>query len=678
MTEPADTAAPAPEPHWSGTDEEAMPPKRVRLFRRVLRDKFAMTGMLILLLIVFLAAFASWLAPYDPELLFVGERSEGLSPDHWLGTDHLGRDVASRLIFGARIAVRVALQVVGVTLALAVPVGLLSGFIGGRLDVAAMRTMDAIHSVPTLMLALVFAGSFNLSFNWALFGISLALTPTMARLVRAQTLAVREEMFIEASVSIGTPMRRILLKRVLPNAASPIIVQSSVYVGGAILLEASLSILGIGVRPGSAAWGSMLEEAFQSIYTDSANVVIPGAAIAIAVLAANLLGDGLRDALGLDPGHRYGARTKMGLTLAGRRDKHRDEPDTAEDQASAEVAPLLDVRGLTVEVRTEHGVFPVVENVTFELRQGEVLGLVGESGSGKTVTSLSLMRLLPSPPFRVAGGQVLFEGDDLLLRSIHQMRALRGRDMAMIFQDPMAALNPSMQMGHQIAEAVRLHRNVRRAAAHKRAVEMLDRVGIPDAKARARSFPHEFSGGMRQRAMIAMALSCSPKVLIADEPTTALDVTIQAQILELLAELREEFGLSIIFVTHDLGVVADFCDRVLVMYAGQIVEQAEIHRLFEHPSHPYSDALLSAMPRLSDRDKELITIPGSVPTIESFPSGCRFHPRCRLAVEECAAGAVPLVEVGDSVSRCIRTDELVHLRASGRTVSEVGDAGDGQ
>ena len=651
-----------------------MPPKRVRLFRRVLRDKFAMTGMLILLLIVFLAAFASWLAPYDPEVLFVGERSEGLSGDHWLGTDHLGRDVASRLIFGARIAVRVALQVVGVTLAIALPVGLLAGFIGGRLDVVAMRTMDAIHSVPTLMLALVFAGSFNLSFNWALFGISLALTPTMSRLVRAQTLAVREETFIEASVSIGTPMRRILLKRVLPNAASPIIVQSSVYVGGAILLEASLSILGIGVRPGSAAWGSMLEEAFQSIYTDTANVVIPGAAIAIAVLAANLLGDGLRDALGLDPGHRYGARTKMGLTQAGRRDNDGDA-SVLGLQAGAAIAPLLDVRGLTVEVRTEHGVFPVVEDVTFELRQGEVLGLVGESGSGKTVTSLSLMRLLPSPPFSVPGGKVLFEGDDLLQRSIHQMRAMRGRDMAMIFQDPMAALNPSMQMGHQIAETVRLHGNVRRAAAQKRAVEMLDRVGIPDAKARARSFPHEFSGGMRQRAMIAMALSCSPKVLIADEPTTALDVTIQAQILELLAELREEFGLSIIFVTHDLGVVADFCDRVLVMYAGQIVEQAEIHRLFEHPAHPYSDALLAAMPRLTDRDKELVTIPGSVPTIESFPSGCRFHPRCRLATEDCAAGAVPLVAVGDSTSRCIRTDELIRVRTTGNGTPDA--SGDG-
>ena len=672
MSDPAGAPTPAAAPQWPGAEEGAMPPKRTRLLRRVMRDKFAMVGMLILLLIAVLAVIAPWLARYDPTELFVGERSGGMSGDHWLGTDHLGRDVASRLIFGSRVAVRVAFQVVGITLAFAVPIGLLSGFLGGRLDAIAMRTMDAIHSVPTLMLALVFAASFDLNFNWALFGISLALTPTMARLVRAQTLAVREETFIEASVSIGTPMRRILLKRVLPNAASPIIVQSSIYVGGAILLEASLSILGIGVPPGSAAWGSMLEEGFQAIYTDTANVVIPGAAIAIAVLAANLLGDGLRDALGLDAGHRYGARTRMGLTQAAGRDKRR-EAAGAEGQALAEAAPLLDVRGLTVEVSTEHGVFAVVEDVSFELRHGEVLGLVGESGSGKTVTSLSLMRLLPSPPFRVASGQVLFEGDDLLLRSIHQMRAMRGRDMAMIFQDPMAALNPSMQMGHQIAEAVRLHENVGRAAAGRRAVEMLDRVGIPDARARARSFPHEFSGGMRQRAMIAMALACSPKVLIADEPTTALDVTIQAQILELLAELRGEFGLSILFVTHDLGVVADFCDRVLVMYAGQIVEQAEIHRLFAHPAHPYSDALLAAMPRLTDRNKELVTIPGSVPTIERFPSGCRFHPRCRLAVEDCTAGSVPLVDVGESISRCIRTEELVRARAERGTEGLTGD-----
>ena len=636
------------------TSEDILPPKRTRLFRRVIRDKFAVAGMLVLGFVVVLAIFAPWIAQYDPEELFVGERSGDISSDHWLGTDRLGRDTASRLIFGSRVAIQVAIQVVGITLAIAVPIGLTAGFRGGRLDNISMRTMDAIHSVPTLMLALVFAASFSLSINWALFGISLALVPTMARLVRAQTLAIREETFIEASIAIGTPTRRILLKRVLPNAASPIIVQSSVYIGAAILLEASLSILGIGVRPGSAAWGSMLKEGFQSIYIDSANVVIPGAAIALTVLAANLLGDGLRDALGLDSGHRYGARTKMGLTHVAIRGK----PGEGDSRSADTTESLLEVRNLTVNATTESGVFPVIEDVNFEIERGEIVGLVGESGSGKTVTSLSLMRLLPSPPFEVVSGEVLLQGKNLLSSSIHEMRAIRGRDMAMIFQDPMAALNPSMQMGHQIAETIRLHEPVNRATAHRRAVELLDRVGIPDSRSRVKNYAHEFSGGMRQRAMIAMALACSPKILIADEPTTALDVTIQAQILELLKELQQESGLSIMFVTHDLGVVADFCDRVLVMYAGQIVEQAEVHQLFKNPSHPYSEALLGAMPQITTRGRDLLTIPGSVPTIERFPSGCRFHPRCSYAVDECKEGTIPLVKVGDSISRCIRTNEL--------------------
>jgi peptide/nickel transport system permease protein len=653
------SSAAAPDFDASTDDEDSadgvLPPKQTHLFRRVLRDKFAVAGLLFLSFIVFLAIFAPWIARYGPEELFVGDRSGDLSWDHWLGTDHLGRDTASRLIFGSRVAVRVAVQVVGITLLLAVPIGLSAGFIGGRLDAIAMRTMDAIHSIPTLMLALVFAASFSLNINWALFGISLALVPTMARLVRAETLAVREETFIEASVSIGTPTHRILLKRVLPNAASPIIVQSSVYVGAAILLEASLSILGIGVRPGSAAWGSMLEEGFQSIYTDTANVVVPGAAIALTVLAANLLGDGLRDALGLDAGSRYGARTKMGLTVV----RDRDKPGEAVTDGADDADALLEVRGLTVSVRTDNGIFPIVEDVNFEVRRGEVVGLVGESGSGKTVTSLSLMRLLPSPPFEVASGVVQFDGSDLLSKSRHEMRSIRGRDIAMIFQDPMAALNPSMQLGQQIAETIRLHEHVNKADAKRRAIELLDRVGIPDAKERAKNYAHEFSGGMRQRAMIAMALACSPKLLIADEPTTALDVTIQAQILELLRELQEEFGLSILFVTHDLGVVADFCDRVLVMYAGQIVEQAEVHRLYANSTHPYSRALLEAMPRITTRGRDLVTIPGSVPTIENFPSGCRFHPRCAHAVEACKVGSIPLIQVGPSISRCIRTDELI-------------------
>ena len=618
-----------------------------------MRDKFAVVGLVLLLVIVVMAVFAPLLAPYDPEELLVGEKFESPSAEHWLGTDHLGRDNLSRIIYGAQVAVRVAVQVVGVALLIAVPLGLLAGFVGGKLDTILMRIMDALHSIPTLVLALVLASAMSMSFNWALFGISLAFTPTLARLVRAETLSVREEVFIEASRSIGTPTHRILRRRVLHNVASPIIVQASVYVGGAILVEAGLSILGVGISGGDAAWGSMLDQAFDSIHNAPMNVVYPGAAIAIMVLAANLLGDGLRDALGLDPGHRYGARTRMGLTLAARRDMAAEAQEHPDDSA-----PILDVRNLDVEVTTETGRHHVVQDVNFSVQRGEIVGLVGESGSGKTVTSMSIMRLLSSPPFTITSGQVILDGQDLLALPMRSIRRIRGREIAMIFQDPMAALNPSVAVGRQIAEVVRLHDNASQRVADRRAVELLDRVGIPDARSRAKSYPHEFSGGMRQRAMIAMALACSPKVLVADEPTTALDVTIQAQIIDLLKDLRRDFGLSIIFVTHDLGVVADLCDRVLVMYAGQIVEQAEVYDLFDAPSHPYSRALLAAMPRLSEPGKELFAIPGTVPSIDAMPVGCRFHPRCDLAIDDCQNGPIPLTAVGDSLSRCIRTDEL--------------------
>ena len=629
--------------------------RKPTLWRRILRDKFAVGGLLILLLLVVAAVFAEILAPYDPELLFTGKKHEGRSFSHLFGTDQLGRDTLSRIIFGSRVALRVGLQVSLVTLVISVPLGLLTGFTGGKFDAVCMRLMDAIHSVPTLIMALVFASSFDSGFSWALLGISLSFTPTMTRLVRAETLSVRVETFIEASHAIGTPLRRVLYKRVLHNVASPIIVQASIYAGGAILVEAGLSILGVGIQGGEAAWGSMLREAFESIHSNSMNVVYPGMAVAIVVLATNLVGDGLRDALGLDAGHRYGARTRMGLTVSERGGATVSAPRGSSSQQAA--GQVLEVEGLTVTVATESGPVDVVQDVTFSVGEGEIVGLVGESGSGKTVTSQAIMRLLSSPPFSVTGGRVLFGGQDLLGVPMSTMRAIRGQEIAMIFQDPMAALNPSISVGRQIAETVRIHEGASRRIADRRALELLDRVGIPDARKRVSNYPHEFSGGMRQRVMIAMALSCSPQLLIADEPTTALDVTIQAQIIELLRELRRDLGLSILLVTHDLGVVADACDRVLVMYAGQIVEQADVFTLFASPSHPYSRALLAAMPRITEPGKKLYAIPGSVP-VGLMPPGCRFHPRCGFAIEACSSGDIPLVKIGDSLTRCIRAAEL--------------------
>jgi oligopeptide/dipeptide ABC transporter ATP-binding protein len=307
-----------------------------------------------------------------------------------------------------------------------------------------------------------------------------------------------------------------------------------------------------------------------------------------------------------------------------------------------EPAPLLAVEHLSVEFDTEQGPVRVVDDVSFRVESGEVLGLVGESGYGKTVTSLSIMRLLGSPPGRIAEGAVYLEGRDLLALTFDEMRAIRGSEISMVFQDPMTSLNPAFTVGDQLREALRLHEDVDRPTAHARAREMLDVVQIPAAEQRLHEYPHQLSGGMRQRVMLAIALMCRPKLLIADEPTTALDVTIQAQILDLLRALKDELDLSVIFVTHDLGVVADICDRVAVMYSGQIVEQGVAAEVFAHPQHPYAEGLLTAMPQTGQPGEDLYVIPGQVPHPRLWPSGCRFHPRCEYAVAACRTEAIPL------------------------------------
>ncbi len=316
--------------------------------------------------------------------------------------------------------------------------------------------------------------------------------------------------------------------------------------------------------------------------------------------------------------------------------------------------PLLSVRNLVTEFRTDEGALRAVDDVSFDLPAGGTLGVVGESGCGKSVTSLSILRLI-QPPGRVASGQIVFEGRDLLGLPEREMRAVRGARIAMIFQEPMSSLNPVYSVGEQIIESVVLHQKRSRADAWARAVELLTLVGIPSPAERAHAFPHQLSGGMRQRVMIAMALACEPKLLIADEPTTALDVTIQAQILELLASLRQKLGMAVMLITHDLGVVAEFADEVVVMYAGRVVERASVRELFAKPLHPYTRGLLRSVPSYGDnaRAARLPTIPGVVPDLRRLPSGCRFRDRCDRAFDRCAAEEPALRERGDGrLARC--------------------------
>jgi oligopeptide/dipeptide ABC transporter ATP-binding protein len=311
-------------------------------------------------------------------------------------------------------------------------------------------------------------------------------------------------------------------------------------------------------------------------------------------------------------------------------------------------AALLEVDDLQTHFFTPGGVIRAVNGVSYHLKPGETLGVVGESGCGKSVTALSILRLIASPPGRIVGGAIRFQGRDLLGLSEHEMEAIRGNEISMIFQEPMTSLNPIYTVGRQISEAIALHQNLSRKAAMDGAIEMLRRVAIPEPERRAHAFPHQLSGGMRQRVMIAMALSCNPRVLIADEPTTALDVTIQAQILDLIRDLRERLGTAVILITHDLGVVAENADRVVVMYAGRKVEEAAVDELFDHPGHPYTKGLLGSIPQLdaaawatSERPR-LIEIKGMVPSLAHLPAGCAFAPRCGFATEQCRNEIPPL------------------------------------
>ena len=309
-----------------------------------------------------------------------------------------------------------------------------------------------------------------------------------------------------------------------------------------------------------------------------------------------------------------------------------------------QIQPILKVNNLKTYFTTDNGIAHAVDDVSFELNAGETLGIVGESGCGKSVTSLSIMKLIDQPPGFFEGGEILFKGENLLEMNDNQMRKIRGNKISMIFQEPMTSLNPVFTVGNQIIEAVHLHQKLDYSNSRKKAIEMLDLVGIPAPDQRIDEYPHQLSGGMRQRIMIAMSLSCNPEILIADEPTTALDVTIQAQILELIQKLQDELNLAVILITHDLGVIAEICKRVIVMYAGQVVEEGSIKGIFKSPKHPYTQGLMKSIPIIGgNKNKELYNIKGLVPNATEFPEGCHFHPRCEIGVAKCTE-ELPIIE----------------------------------
>jgi peptide/nickel transport system permease protein len=622
----------------------------------------------VLLMIVF-ALFGTLIAPHDPNAQNLVQASKGISGAHWLGTDDLGRDVLSRLIDGAQSSMQVTFETVALALVVALLVGLVAGFRGGWLDYLLMRGADAGLAFPPLVLALAVVAVLGTSTNDTALALAIVFAPGFARFARGQTLAIREESFVEASTSIGTPPTRIVLARILPNVMTGLVVGVAIALGSAVLAASGLAFLGLGPPPPAASWGGMLQEAYNtSLFTHPWSLVPSGLVIALTVLAFNTIGDSLRDTLsGATPRSRRqrGVKRQRGLTAVARSGQPLIPAQAARSfsdgvgSARAAQPALLEVRDLSVEFETDAGRVRVVDGVSFDVAEGKIVGLVGESGSGKTVSSLAVLRLLPSPPAQIVGGSIRFDGKDLLDMEFDELRRIRGRDIAMVFQDPLASLDPSFTIGYQLTEAIRLHEKVTRAAARDRSARLLESVHIPDPVQRLSAYPHQLSGGMRQRVMIAMALTCHPRLLIADEPTTALDVTVQAQIVELLRELRQQEDLAVLFVTHDLALISELSDEIIVMYAGQVVEQSPTAELFGRPRHPYTAALLAASPGIRTGADRPTLIAGQVPQAGQFPAGCRFHPRCAYAEDACRTAPIALSVAGpDRQSRCRRVDEL--------------------
>jgi peptide/nickel transport system ATP-binding protein len=676
-----------------------------RLWRRFVRDRFAVAGLAYLIVITVLAILAPWVAPYKPNIGNLTLINAGPSGAHWLGTDDLGRDILSRLIWGARVSFRATFQIVGMAIVVALPIGLIAGYFRGWFDTLVMRLMDALFAFPPLVLALSVAALLGANLNDASIAIAVVFVPSFVRLIRGEVIAVREETYVESSQSLGVGPSRLIRSHIFPNVSSPIVIQVALALGFALLAEAGLSFLGLGAQPPTPSWGNMLSEAYNFIFADPTALIWPGLAITITVLAFNLAADGLRDALGRERTVSVKRARQLGRWMRGRLRGSRSaaatvnptegatDADAAADAAGADAviaataavtpaasAPssaagptsLLAVDRIRVEFNVKGEWLPVVEDVSFDVKPGQTIGLVGESGSGKTVSALAVMGLLP-PGGRLAAGHVGFNGRELTTMAAGELRKLRGAEISMIFQEPMTSLNPAYSVGNQIAEQVRVHKGVSRKEAWNVAVEMLDKVEIPNAAKRAREYPHLFSGGMRQRVMIAMALSCQPKLLIADEPTTALDVTTQAQIVDLLRSLLEEHSMSMIFVTHDLGVIADVADEVVVMYAGQIVEQSPVDGLFGRPRHPYTEALLASMPQMTPAGMPLHAIPGRVPRPDEVSESCRFCDRCEYAEDRCREQPVLLLPTRSDgrsdtqqLARCLRQEEL-HLWRGGTT-----------
>jgi peptide/nickel transport system permease protein len=600
-----------------------------KALRGLARRPTAVVGIVGTALILTVALLAPVLAPHAPTAQNLGNIlappfwSEGGSLEHPLGTDALGRDVASRIMFGARNSLLIGISAMLIGSTLGLTTGVLAGYFGGRTDTVLMRLGDIQLAFPFILLAIAILGV--MPDRRAIHLIVVLGIPgwiVYARVVRSRVLAEREKEYVLAARAMGAGTIRRLVRYVLPSTWQVVPVIAMLDVGFLVIMESTLSFLGIGLQPPAASWGSMLADGRRNMIISPWLPVLPGFAIMLTVLSINLVADGLADVL--DPKLAKGTFRR----IAQRQPV--DQAGEADDDA-----PLLCVRDLRVEFPVGERVIRAVRGIDFDLRRGETLGIVGESGSGKSVTALSIMQLLDSPG-RVSQGRILFEGRDLTRISDRAMDSLRGRRIGMIFQNPAASLNPVLTVGFQMTEAIRHNRRVRSSEARTMARDALRSVGMGDPDRVLRQYPFQLSGGMNQRVMIAMVMSARPDLLIADEPTTALDVTTQAEILGQLREITRAQGASMILISHDIALVADYADTILVMYAGQVCELGPARRVVNDPRHPYTRALLESVPHADlPAGARLQAIPGELPDPAAVHHGCPFAPRCSDVMDVC-------------------------------------------
>ncbi|WP_320779251.1 dipeptide/oligopeptide/nickel ABC transporter permease/ATP-binding protein [Streptomyces sp. CRN 30] len=606
----------------------------VRLRRLPVPSRIA----LAILVVVVLGALFAPLLTQNPLATGVPARPPGA--DHWFGTDRAGRDIFARVVHGARYSLTIGF---GATL-LALLIGSLLGSLAATsrkwADESVMRVLDVVMSFPPIALAAVLVAVFGPSLPVIIFTIAFVYSPSLARVVRANVLEQYGEDYVAAEQVIGARRRYIVARHVAVNCAAPVLVFATVMVADSIIFEASLSFIGAGVQDPDPSWGSVLAYGRQILLSGGWwATLFPGLCLLVTVLALNVLSEGLTDAAASPDKARAGGDSDEN-TAAATPPADRAEVDAALTELAGRLAALepavpplpadapelLVVRDLSIRFPDRYGDVPVVDGISFTVREGETLGLVGESGCGKSITSLAVMGLLARNA--EATGEIRYRGRDLLTLSPRERRELMGPEIAMVYQDAMSSLNPSVLIGTQL-------RRLTSRGGTRTPAELLDLVGLSPERT-LRSYPHELSGGQRQRVLIAMALSRSPRLLIADEPTTALDVTVQAQVVELLVRLRDELGFAMVLVSHDLALVGDLAHRVAVMYAGQVAEAGDTRALLTDPAHHYSRGLLGSVVSLESGARRLHQIRGVVPAPKAFGAGCRFASRCAAATEVCA------------------------------------------